>query len=158
MDDSTRKLWVPLETKQEPARQPQNKAGSWYLITGLILGLLFGLAYAWLVDPVIYENTTPASLKDSYKDTYRSMIAQTYQETGNLTRAVNRLALLEDPDPVYALGVQAQQALAERQPEEAHALALLASALQGGASTQDEPLPTAPVIPTRTLPPATPIP
>ena len=159
-NQATRKLRVQPAPSEPTAHPPEPKRGSWYLLTGLILGLVFGLLYAWLVNPVVYHNTHPASLKGSFKDGYRSNIAQAYAETGNLDRAVNRLALLEDPDPVYALGGQAQQALAEGQPEEAHALAMLASTLQGAASIEAVPIPTAtlPPVPTRTLPVYTPTP
>ncbi|MFW5714158.1 MAG: cellulose-binding protein, partial [Brevefilum sp.] len=63
-------------------------------------------------------------------------------------------------DPVFALGAQAQQSLAEGQTEEAHALALLASALQGGGSVPADPMPTGTPspVPTRTLPVNTPTP
>ncbi len=152
------RLQPPPREPQPPA--PEGKRGPWYLLTGLILGLIFGLVYAWLVDPVVYQNTHPASLKDSFKDGYRSAIAQAYAKTGNLDRAVSRLALLEDPDPVYTLGAQAQQALVAGLPEEAHALALLASALQGGELMEAAPVPTStlPPVPTRTLPVSTPTP
>ncbi len=152
--EATRKLRVQPPEIPHTEKTTQHKRGSWYLLTGLILGLIFGLAYAWLVDPLVFQNTDPASLGPSSKDAYRSLIAQTYQKTGNLKRAVSRLALLEDPDPVYALGAQAQQALAEGESGEAHALALLASALQSGEAAPVEPLPTEspPPVPTRTLP------
>ena len=93
-------------------------------------------------------------------DSYRRPIPHPYTLSGNFDRSVSRLALLEDPDPVYALGAQAQQALAEGQPEEARALALLASALQGGGSMEAPLIPTAtlPPVPTRTLPVSTPTP
>lgn len=152
MPEATREMRVGLPTDKTLANKPTVKLGPWYLLTGLILGLILGLVYAWLVDPVIYENTEPASLKASFKESYRIIIAQTFEKTGDLQRAADRLALLEDPDSVYALGAQAQQALANGQPEEAHALALLASALQGPAEI--EPVP----IPTRTLPINTPTP
>ena len=158
--EATRELRVPPPPKEPVPQDPEPNRGSWYLLTGLVLGLIFGLVYAWLVNPAVYQNTHPASLKDSFKDSYRSTIAQAYTVTGNFDRSVSRLALLEDPDPVYALGAQAQQALAEGQPEEARALALLASALQGGGSMEAPLIPTAtlPPVPTRTLPVSTPTP
>lgn len=141
---------------------PRQKRSPLYLLTGLILGLILGLVYAWVVNPVVYENTAPASLGDADKDFYRSTIAQVYAVTGDLERAYLRLILLEDPDPVYALGVQAQRALAEGQDAEARTLALLASTLQGlpqfqqptPASTSLQPTATStqPLIPTHTLP------
>ena len=142
--------------------EPQQKSSPLYLLTGLILGLILGLVYAWVINPVTYENTVPASLGDGDKDFYRSMIAQVYGVTGNLERAALRLALLEDPDPVYALGSQAQRALAAGHDAEARALALLASVLQGlpqfqPPTPESTPLqPTAtesqPLVPTHTLP------
>jgi hypothetical protein len=145
------------------SHEPRQKSSPLYLLTGLILGLILGLVYAWVINPVIYENTAPASLGDANKDFYRSTIAQVYAVTGDLERAFLRLTLLEDPDPVYALGVQAQRALAEGQDEEARRLALLASALQGLPQFQEPtpestPLPPTPTnspppsVPTHTLP------
>ncbi len=135
-------------------------------MTGLILGLILGLVYAWLINPVVYENTAPASLGDAHKDFYRSTIAQVYAVTGDLQRAALRLTLLEDPDPIIALGSHAQRALAEGQDAEARALALLAAALQSSSlfpETEPELAPQQPTptetpggVPTYTLPaPAT---
>ena len=145
-DDYTREIQVP-----EPPSE--RKRGSWYLLTGVILGLVFGLVYAWVINPVIYTHSTPASLQEDDKDSYRSLIAQVYAATGDLERAQLRLALLENKNPVYALGTQAQRCLAEGYTTEARALALLASALQSESPV----VPTTPV-PTQTLDYSTPIP
>lgn len=155
MDDATRELRL--------TPQPVEKKGNWYLLTGVILGLLLGLLYAWVINPVVYENTLPASLKDHYKDTYRSTIAEVYSATGNLDRAMQRLALLEDEDPVFTLGAQAQRELAAGNTSQAHALALLASVIQSGESSQPLPAeatanPPADAVHTQTLPALTPIP
>ena len=155
MDDATRELRL--------APQPVEKKGHWYLLTGVILGLILGLLYAWVINPVVYENTLPASLKDHYKDTYRSTIADVFTAAGNLERARQRLALLEDDDPVFTLGAQAQRELAKGNSAQAYALALLASAIQPGESPQSSPvestaIPPADSIPTQTLPALTPIP
>jgi hypothetical protein len=154
MLDDTRETRI---TPPEPT-----KRSSWYLLTGIILGLIMGLVYAWLINPVVYESSTPGTLSEADKDFYRVMIAQVYDVTGDIARASLRLALLEDPDPVYALGAQAQRALAAGREAEAHALALLASSLQEPAIQQEinpQPLPTQhnptdppPGIPTHTLP------
>ena len=116
------------EIRHAPTQE--KKLGQWYLLTGLLIGILLGLAFTWLIWPVVYVDTTPASLSNSYKAIYRGTIAQTYAATGNLERAVSRLALLENEDIVFALGAQAQAALADGRSAEAHALALLASAIQ----------------------------
>ena len=123
------------ETRITPQGPP--KRSRWYLLTGAILGLILGLVYAWLINPVVYESSTPGTLGEADKDFYRATIAQVYAATGDLDRALLRLTLLEDPDPVYALGAQAQRALAAGRETEAHALALLASALQGPPEQQE---------------------
>jgi len=141
------------------ALEPTRKHGAWYLLTGVILGLIFGLIYAWVIDPVVYENTLPSTLAEGDKDTYRCMIAEAYAATGNLERAALRLQVLEDEDSYHALGAQAQRALAEDRLEEARTLALLASALQayelhpeGTDSMSSTPTDAEKVVPTHTLP------
>lgn len=158
MNEATRELRLAPEPVE-----PVEKKGHWYLLTGVTLGLILGLFYAWIINPVIYENTMPASLNHAYKDTYRRTIAEVFSATGNLERAEQRLALLEDEDVVFVLGAQAQQALAKGNTSQAHTLALLASALQSGESAQplpDEPTAQPPenAVPTQTLPALTPVP
>lgn len=144
------------------------KRGSWYLLTGLVLGLALGLVYSWLINPVVYVNTEPASLDPHYKNIYRLVIAQAYASTGNIRRAQNRMDLLAEKDPVMSLGAQAQTALANNEIEEARVLALLASALgdtsvnQNGIIDIPPPSPTATAtietVPTQTLPHPSPTP
>ena len=123
----------------KPVETAEPKPFPWYLLTGLILGFLLGLLYAWLINPVVYSNTEPATLRADFKDNYRLTIAQAYAASGDLERTESRLALLRDDDAVFMLGSQAQQALAAGFSEDARALALLASALQG---TGESPAPT----------------
>jgi len=124
------------------------KRPPWFIITGIILGLLLGLAYAWWINPIILENAHPSSLEADEKETYRAIIAQAYMATGNLERAKQRLELLNDRDITYTLGAQAQRALADGEGDQAYALALLASALQ----LNEIPTATLESIPTQTLP------
>ena len=49
--------------------------GPLYLLTGLLIGLAFGLAYAWLIEPVQYAGAAPNSLYLPARDQYRAMIA-----------------------------------------------------------------------------------
>jgi hypothetical protein len=122
----------------------RDERGPWYLLTGLIIGIVLGLLYAWLISPREYKDTSPASLQSEFKDQYRAMIAAAFVANGNLARAKARLELLGDSDVVRALAEQAQRTLAEGEsPREAQALGLLAVALgQGDSSVTQSPIPT----------------
>lgn len=128
----------------------RDERGSWYLLTGFVLGLGFGLVYAWLISPVRYVDTSPASLRADFKDQYRALIAAAFAANGNLPRAQARLELLDDPDAVRSLAEQAQRTLAEgRSASEAQALGILAVAL-GQAPTA----PPASALPAQTRSPS----
>ena len=104
--------------------------GPWYLLTGLVVGLVLGLLYSWWFRPVIYTNTTPASLQPAYKDRYRALVAAAYLADGDIVRAKARLSLLKDDDMYQRVAEQAQRTLAEGQSiREARALGLLAVAV-----------------------------
>lgn len=116
-------------------RDQRENRGSWYLLTGLILGFVLGLLYTWTVEPVEYVNTTPASLRVDYKDRYRAMIAAAYQYNHDLVRAQARLELLNDDDMVRSLTEQAQRTLGEGGDQtQAGALGELAAALGVGSA------------------------
>jgi hypothetical protein len=123
--------------------------GPWYLLTGLVLGILAGLLYAWLISPVQYTNTAPASLRGDFKDQYRTLIAVAYLSNTDFARAKARLELLEDPDVVSALSLQAQLARQQGRPEsEISALTALALALSGSPIAPTAP-PSPSAAPTR---------
>lgn len=134
----------------------QEERGHWYLLTGLLLGIALGLAYAWWIQPVEYVDTMPASLRQEFKDQYRALIAAAYQGNNDLVRARARLELLQDQDMLRALTGQAQRTLANAgSSNDARALGLLAIALgqappgPAAAITQVRPsamIPTAAVI------------
>ena len=108
----------------------KEERGPWYLLTGLVLGAVLGLAYAWFYAPVKYVDASPASLGEADKDNYRVLISAAFAANADLARARARLNLLNDPDPARVLAVQAQRALAEGRPEqEVNALGLLAVSL-----------------------------
>ena len=156
--DITQRIDLEPESKQ--------KRSAWYLLTGFIIGILIGLLYAWIINPIAYQDTDPASLNEADQDAYRKTIAQVYLVTGNLSNASQRLALLNEANPVYTLGQQAQRELGAGYEAEARALAFLASALQNPApsqtplpgSTESIAIPTIIGVPTQTLPALTPVP
>ena len=108
----------------------REERGPWYIITGLILGLVVGLGYAWLIQPLQYTQTSPVSLHADFKNSYRTLIALAYASNGDLVRARARLELLQDENVAQLLTEQAQRKLADGSPQnEARALSLLAVAL-----------------------------
>ncbi len=120
--------------------QDRNQRGPWYLLTGVIVGLVFGLIYSWFIQPVQYQDTPPASLRSDYKEQYRLMIATAYAANGDLVRAQERLKLLKDDDSARELIEQAQRILAsEGNLEDARSLGLLATALELGLKTVAQP-------------------
>lgn len=108
----------------------EDERGNWYLLTGVVLGIILGILFAWVISPVEYVDTAPESLKGDFKDQYRVLIASAYVANGDLVRAKARLGLLDEADIYLVVAEQAQQMLSEGgSVEEAQALGRLALAL-----------------------------
>lgn len=123
----------------------RDERGPWYLLTGLVIGAVLGIVYAWIISPREIRDNSPASLRSEFKDQYRALIAAAYVATGNLPRAEARLARLGDEDIARALTEQAQRSLAEgSSPREAQALGILAVAL--GQPTAQPPISPSPTL------------
>jgi hypothetical protein len=117
----------------------QNRS-NWYILTGLVLGLIMGLVYTWVISPIEEIDTHPHLLREDYKDIYRSLIAHAYQANNNLPRAEARLELIDNEDPALILAAQAQRYLAEGgDVDSAKILANLSAALQSAAITAATP-------------------
>jgi len=107
----------------------------WQVLVALLAGMGIGLAYAWVIAPVRYVDTSPNTLRSDFKDSFRTVIAASYAATHNLDRARARLSLLGDADPVQALTAQAQRMLAAGDSFQViQNVARLASDLQAGES------------------------
>ena len=107
------------------------QTAQWYLLTGLIIGILVGLVISWVLFPLRYVETTPSSLRSDFKDDLRLLIAQAYHIDQNLERAKNRLELLGDADLIQAMTIQTQSLLETGDPSgKAYLLAYLADALK----------------------------
>lgn len=127
-----------------------------YLITGIVLGLLCGLALSYWVFPVRYTDTQPATLSEPQKAIYRALVGRTYLYEADAKRAFTRLNLLGDPDMGAAMVVQAQQMLAgSGDATSAKGLALLA-ALLTQPGQQITPLASIPQAETATVTPELP--
>jgi len=111
-------------------------------LAALLGGFGLGLAYAWLISPVRYLETTPDTLRADFKDRFRVVIAASYDSSRDLARARARLALLGDADAIDALTAQAQRMLAAGEPfESVQQLARLATDLQRGMASLVSPTP-----------------
>jgi hypothetical protein len=135
--------------------------GPWYLFTGLILGLILGVVWGWYVAPVSYTDTEPATLIETSKDEYRTLIALSFQYNNDAARSQSRLSLLQDTDPVNSLAALAQRANANSRPEgEIQAisrLALIAAGPPAGIPTA-VPLTVFPTLTAVPSPTMTPVP
>jgi hypothetical protein len=133
-----------------------------WLLLGLVIGLAGSLYYAWIVDPVIFVNASPARLTADYQDQYLLLVSESYAVNGDWERAQSRLAALEQPDIAVVLDDLLERALRQQLPAQmVRNLANLAQ--QAGASGQAialfAPTPLGSVEPTPTLAiPNTPVP
>jgi hypothetical protein len=111
--------------------------GNLYILTGLIIGLLLGLVISWVIAPIKYIETAPNSLRVDIKNEYRLLIAAAYHANYNLPRALARIELLSDPDPLLALTTQAQDLLKSGDINgKAFYLAYLADAIKTASISQ----------------------
>ncbi len=65
----------------------------------ILLGIAGGLAYGWLVNPVKYTDTSPATLRADYRADYVLMVATIYRDEHDLAKAENRLTFLGNAAP-----------------------------------------------------------
>lgn len=120
------------------------------LILVFAVGLAGGLYYAWVVNPVEYVDSAPASLRQPYRDSYLTLIAAAYAQTGDLARAQARLSLFDDPHLTDTLAALAQRELASGGSEaDAKALAQLAAAISQQSTPSRPAASTRPPIPSR---------
>ena len=70
------------------------------LLLGLTLGLTIGLLYGWIIRPIEYVDTAPASLRQDYRADFVLMIAEAYSLEGDLELARERLASLGSQPPI----------------------------------------------------------
>lgn len=84
------------------------RAARWIrFIIAILIGMGLGLYYGWFVSPVEFVDTAPSTLRQDYKTDFVLMVAEIYQNDGDLAAALNRLALLGDTSALEG----AQQAL-----------------------------------------------
>ena len=60
------------------------------LVAGVVVGLVLGLFYAWIIDPVEWKNGIPSQLRDDLRQDYLRMAIDSYSVNGNVNLAVSR--------------------------------------------------------------------
>jgi hypothetical protein len=68
------------------------------ILSGLALGIIAGLVYTWLIEPVHYTDTAPDRLRADAKKEYLLLICEAYAASDDWTATQERLAELQDPD------------------------------------------------------------
>jgi hypothetical protein len=108
-----------------------SRAAAFLLLVCLVAGVGLGVYYGWVVSPVQYADTDPASLRQSYKDDYILMAADIYSADGDLAAARTRLQALAVKDPGPAVADATGRFIQARQPTaDLRRLVLLAIALK----------------------------
>ena len=84
-----------------------------YSIIALVLGLGLGLLYGWVINPVQFVDTTPASMRADYRADYVLMIAEAFNADHNTDLAIRRLAFLgsNSPSEIASQAIQTGQNL-----------------------------------------------
>jgi hypothetical protein len=68
------------------------------LIAG-VLGVTAGLLYGWVINPVKFVDTTPASLREDFRTDYVLMVAESYHGDQDPALAGRRLAIFGSESP-----------------------------------------------------------
>ena len=71
----------------------------WFSVS-ILIGIVAGLAFGWLVEPRRFAESAPSTLRSDYKADYALMVAEVFQKDKDLTLAISRLALLGNDLPV----------------------------------------------------------
>jgi hypothetical protein len=94
------RMWQPA-TLSTPVGLWQNQSMPrwvWSLIAGL-LGVAVAILYGWVVSPVKFVDTTPASLREDFRTDYVLMVAESYHADQDPALASRRLAIFGSDSP-----------------------------------------------------------
>ncbi len=77
-------------------------------LVGGFLGVAVGLIYGWIIDPVKFIDTTPASLRADYRTDFVLMVAEAYHANQDAGLAGRRLAIFgaQSPDQISLEALQ----------------------------------------------------
>ena len=108
----------------------RSKQGNWHLLTGTLIGIVFGIIFSLWILPARYIDTDPSTLRSNDRALYRELVARAYLVEADTGRALARVGLLQESNPSSALIAQAQNMLASNGDElTARGLALLGAAV-----------------------------
>ncbi len=161
----------PPPRRQRPLPFWRRLSTTGWLLLSLVIGLIGGLYYAWVVEPVIFTNASPARFSDQYQETYIILVSQSYAVNENWPLAQQRLAALDDPAIAETVNDLLETAVRQQRPAplleqlavvarqlgaEGQAIALFAPTVPA-ANSQPTPTPAVVTTPTQTpTPSATP--
>ncbi len=76
-----------------------------------LLGIAGGVTYGWVINPVKFVDTTPASLRADYRTDYVLMVAEAFHANQDEALAGRRLAILgtEAPSAIAAAALEVAQ-------------------------------------------------
>lgn len=157
-----------------PPRRPRRPLPFWrrlsatgWLLLSLVIGLGGGLYYAWVVDPVVFTDASPARFSERYREEYIILVSQSYAVNQNWPLAEQRLAALEDPAIAETVNNLLETAVRQQRPAplleqlavvarqlgaQGQAIALFAPTLPA-TTVQPTPTPAIVTTPTNTPPP-----
>lgn len=104
-----------IRERHEPEDEPRFGVASLILI-GLVLGLVGGLVYGWLINPLVITNADPSRLNSRFQEEYIFLVSQSYAVDGDWQRAQARLALLDNPRLARDVADLFERYLREGQP------------------------------------------
>jgi hypothetical protein len=70
-----------------------------FSVIAIAVGIGLGLFYGWVISPVQFVDTTPASMRADYRADYVLMIAEAYHADQNTDLAIRRLAVFGSDSP-----------------------------------------------------------
>ena len=162
----------PPRRRQRQGQRPlpfwRRLSATGWLLLSLVIGLVGGLYYAWVVDPVIFTDASPARFSGQYREEYIILVSQSYAVNENWPLAQQRLAALDDPEIAQTVNDLLETAVRQQRPAplleqlavvarqlgaEGQAIALFAPTLPAN-DLQPTPTPAIVTTPTNTPPPA----
>jgi hypothetical protein len=100
------------------------------VLVGLVLGGALGLYLGWVAFPVEFVDSAAPALAQRYKDQYTVMVANGYLVDCDVTGAVERLRLLEEPNiPDFVRNTTERYISSSRDADDIFALVALSAGL-----------------------------